>query len=344
MVIKVTFSPDGQLLASSNLGSSDIKLWDTTRGCQIATLPGHERVIQSFSFSPDSRRLAAPSSGGNAKVWELPVTIPNTSKHSLPAFYHYRSKPIFSDDGLKLAFPWQQSKLGTWDAALIEPSWFCNLMKNLPLGQELYFATSPTRGLLAVSAASTLVVWDLKLSSCVSTLTCPNFGSENSLVRSIKFLKDGFHLLVGTQHRQMILSDTSGKIHKKIRAKHGPIWAMETIITDTSELLILSSGRSVNILDFTDLENPTYVCSLDLGGIVLQLLRGPGCDSTIYTPLGVLDVDISVESYDEAVKSYFRGLDLKDEASCAEHDKAVLWMMPELRSHGPHYMRPSLAL
>ncbi|KAF5011811.1 hypothetical protein FDECE_2101 [Fusarium decemcellulare] len=313
MVLKVTFSPDGQLLASSNLYSSDIKLWDTRRGCQLATLPGHGPVIQSLSFSPDSRRLAAPSSDGNVKVWELPVKTPDASKRKFEALYHYCSKPIFSEDGLRLAFPWQQGKLGTWDGALIEPSWFRNLKKNLPLEQELYFATSPTGDLLALGAVSTLVLWDLDQSRHVSTLTCPNFGSEYSWVRSIKFLKDGFHLLVGTQHRQMILFDTSGKCHKKIRVQHGPIWAMETIITDISELVILSSGRSVNILDFTDPESPTYVCSLDLGGTVSQLLRDPGCDSTIYTPLGVLKVDVSVESYDEAAKSYFQKRDLNDQ-------------------------------
>jgi WD40 repeat protein len=63
----VTFSPDGQLLAS---GSTDktVKLWRRD-GTLLQTLKGHQDAVTSVSFSPDGQMLASASLDKNVRIW-----------------------------------------------------------------------------------------------------------------------------------------------------------------------------------------------------------------------------------------------------------------------------------
>ena len=72
-IVSVTFSPDGQLLAS---GSNDgvVKLWSVSTGQIVKTLfepgEGTERIA-SVTFSPDGQLLASGSNDGVVKLWSV---------------------------------------------------------------------------------------------------------------------------------------------------------------------------------------------------------------------------------------------------------------------------------
>jgi WD40 repeat protein len=68
-VWSVSFSPNGQLLASA---SSDrtIKLWDPTTGELCQTLEDHSGWVQSVCFSPDGQLLASASEDTTIKLWD----------------------------------------------------------------------------------------------------------------------------------------------------------------------------------------------------------------------------------------------------------------------------------
>jgi WD40 repeat protein len=66
-VCNVSFSPDGQLIASGG-GEGMVKLWNR-RGTLIQTLKGHTDSVLSVSFSPNSQRLASTSRDGTVKLW-----------------------------------------------------------------------------------------------------------------------------------------------------------------------------------------------------------------------------------------------------------------------------------
>ena len=79
MVYSVSFSPDGNTLASTS--STEIYLWDMNTGNHIHTLSGHTSMVYSVSFSPDGNTLASTSST-EIYLWghEHPATTYTRSK------------------------------------------------------------------------------------------------------------------------------------------------------------------------------------------------------------------------------------------------------------------------
>jgi WD40 repeat protein len=67
----VTFSPDGQLLASGGTDDLTVKLWRVEDGSLIATFRGHQRAIYSVAFSPDGELLASSSDDTTIKLWRV---------------------------------------------------------------------------------------------------------------------------------------------------------------------------------------------------------------------------------------------------------------------------------
>lgn len=76
----VAYSPDGRyiLTAQGESNSADRKhlgkvavLWDAETGRQIRRFPGHERGINTISFSPDASVFLSGSKDGTAILWEV---------------------------------------------------------------------------------------------------------------------------------------------------------------------------------------------------------------------------------------------------------------------------------
>ncbi len=69
-VISVSYSPDGQTLASGSLDKT-VKLWEVGTGKLLQTLKGHEGSVRSVSYSPDGQTLASGSEDKTVKLWHL---------------------------------------------------------------------------------------------------------------------------------------------------------------------------------------------------------------------------------------------------------------------------------
>ena len=68
-VTSVSFSPDGQILASGSYGT--IRLWDVDTGRLIRTLFGHTNRITRVLFSPDGQILASWSNVNTIRLWDV---------------------------------------------------------------------------------------------------------------------------------------------------------------------------------------------------------------------------------------------------------------------------------
>jgi WD40 repeat protein len=80
-VTRVTFSPDGQLLASASWDQT-IRLWNTSDPNSPRPigqpLRGHTGYVSSVAFSPDGKTLASSSADKSVRLWDL--TTPNDVK------------------------------------------------------------------------------------------------------------------------------------------------------------------------------------------------------------------------------------------------------------------------
>ena len=74
----MSFSPDGQTIASGNLDNT-IRLWDITTGKLIKTLVGHTNHLNSVEFSADGNTLVSMSGDNTILLWDIASTVNTTN-------------------------------------------------------------------------------------------------------------------------------------------------------------------------------------------------------------------------------------------------------------------------
>ncbi|MBW4623147.1 MAG: caspase family protein [Cyanosarcina radialis HA8281-LM2] len=107
-VTSVSFSPDGQTLASAS-SDSTIKLWRPD-GTLLKTLQGHTKDVHSVSFSPDGQLIASASSDSTIKLWRPDGTLWKTLTGHKKVVWSV----IFSADGQTMASYSSDRTLKLW--------------------------------------------------------------------------------------------------------------------------------------------------------------------------------------------------------------------------------------
>ncbi len=70
VVSKVSFSPNGELLAAA-VEDGTIKLWQVSDGKLLQFLQGHQGKVMNVSFSPDGQLLASSGEDTTVKLWGI---------------------------------------------------------------------------------------------------------------------------------------------------------------------------------------------------------------------------------------------------------------------------------
>ena len=189
-VRSVSFSPDGQTLASGSSGwDGTIRLWDVSTGDTIRTLTGHTGFVYSVSFSPDGQTLASGSSGwdGTIRLWDVSTgdTIRTLTGHTDDV-----SSVSFSPDGQTLASGETLASGGDLDGTI--------RLWDVSTGDHLRTLTGHTLWVYSVSFSpdgqtlasgsgdKTIRLWDVSTGDTIRTLT-----GHTGYVRSVSFSPDG---------------------------------------------------------------------------------------------------------------------------------------------------------
>ena len=106
----IAFTPDGKTLVS---GSDDetIRIWDTSTGNQLLSLPSHKTL--TLAISVDGKILAS-SNAENIKLWDISAS---TQPKNLQVGDDYVTKLAISPDGKMLASGNHDGKIRLWDIA-----------------------------------------------------------------------------------------------------------------------------------------------------------------------------------------------------------------------------------
>jgi WD40 repeat protein len=118
-VLALSFSPDGQMLASGGSATNDekviggeINVWDTHRWDFINALMGHNDVVTSLAFLSDNRTLASGSRDGTIRIWDVPTGKLN---NTISGHQGGVSSVAFSPDGSTLVSGGKDDSIRLWD-------------------------------------------------------------------------------------------------------------------------------------------------------------------------------------------------------------------------------------
>jgi WD40 repeat protein/serine/threonine protein kinase len=120
---RVTFSPDGTLLASAVGGwwfrgdEGEVTIWDATTGRPLRTLSGHMSYVFSMAFSPDGRRLATAGGDHSVKIWD---TATGEEALTLRGHTDMVFGVAFGPDGRRLVSCSFDETIRIWDATPLE--------------------------------------------------------------------------------------------------------------------------------------------------------------------------------------------------------------------------------
>ncbi len=302
----VTFSPDGQTLASASLDRT-VKIWRPD-GTLLQTLKGHTDAITCLSFSPDGQTLASASLDKTIQIWHKnPVTGEFDLKpyKTLKGNEDWVYSVNFSPDGELLATGNKDKTVKIWrkDGSLVKilrghQGWV-NWVNFSPDGQFIASASDD----------KTVKIWR-RDGSFVTTLQ----GHQQGVIVAV-FSPDGKFLASTGRDKTVKLWRRESKStkdgfdfrpYKTLREHNGTVWSL-SFSSDSKRLASAGEDNTINLWS--------------ISGTLLKTFKGHSDDvlSIAFSPNNKL---LASASSDKSVKLW--SLDAPTPSILQGHHKRVL--------------------
>ncbi len=210
-------------------------------------------AFTSVAFSPDGGLLAAGSTEGTVRLWDV-ASRQHLATLEAPNTYGVASV-AFSPDGSTLASGLWQGNVTLWDVASREEvatlEWHGNYVRSV--------AYSPDGDLLASVSDSTVILWDVASREEIATLK----GHTTSQgVRSLAFSPDGTTLASGSGDRTIKLWDVASREEIATLEGHGNHVNSVAFSPDGG---LLASGSTEGTVRLWDVASRQHIATLDAG-------------------------------------------------------------------------------
>ena len=229
-VFNVSFSPDGQTLASAN-ADNKVRLWHVN-GKLKKTLDGHQKALLDVSFSPDGQTLASASLDKTVKLWSkegiLLKTLEGHTDEVLSVSFSPDNQTIASTSADKTIKLWRRD--GT-------------LKATFQGHQKAVSDVSFSRDSQTFGSAS----WDgtVKLWKIDGTLL-KTFKGHSDRVMSISFSPDGQTLASSSLDRTVKLWRIDGRLLKTLKGHEDGIFKV-SFSPDGQTLASASLDRTIKL-------------------------------------------------------------------------------------------------
>jgi WD40 repeat protein len=237
-ILSVAFSPDGQLLASSD-AEGEICLWQVADGKQLFTCKEEQNHwVWSVCFSPDSRILASSSEDKKIRLWDVNTgeCLQELAGHTNWVF-SVAFAPQSDSENYLLASSSEDQTIKLWDVE----SGDCLATFSGHRGGVRSIAFSPDgQWLASCSSDQTVRLWETKTGTCHQVLE-----DHTDTVRSIAFSPDSKWLATCSDDQTIRLWDIATGDCERVFVCSSRTWSVA--FSPDSDFLLTGSDDRIRL-------------------------------------------------------------------------------------------------